>query len=236
MKIDIIIPSLARYEKLHRCLISIKKAIEYKQVNDIKVFLYFSRHEDMTEFNLSPPAWLYCDLIQDYKFAHSTVFNYHIKDSKADAILYASDDIEFHEDCLDKVANCMTENYPDMDGLIGINQINIDPDIAVKYAFGLIGAKYAKRFPSKQVVCPDYITYYTDWSIGACAIYLNRFKFCKEAKLIHHHPFVDEKNIDDTYRKGQEIRGIDAKTHKERQDLGLLWGKDFTLIRKESQK
>lgn len=214
MKISIMLPTLDRIEKLSNCLTSLQKAIQYNKVDEISLSLYFYRKVE---------------------YVHSEIFNKHIQSCNSDAILYASDDIEFYDDSIFNLARCLEKNYPDLDGLVGMNQINIDSNIAVKWAFGLIGKKFTERFPNKLVFCPDYRTYYTDWEIGAYANKINKFTYCEEAKIFHYHPVVSHLNIDETYKLGQTRRALDAKIFHERRKNNWLWGEDFNTIRNKGE-
>lgn len=156
--------------------------------------------------------------------------NEHLKFTRSDIIVYLADDVKLYPDCLEKAVQCMQSNFPEFDGLVGINQVNI-PN-GCKSAFGLIGRKFADRFPDKQCFCPDYIHFYVDTEVGQYAQEVKRFKFCEEAKLIHYHPSVCSEMIDQTHitlRNRSKQR--DDETWQKRQRKGLLWGRTFDRVK-----
>lgn len=113
-------------------------------------------------------------------------------------ILYAADDIELQPDCISIAWKALTENFPDLDGIVGLNQVNLEGHNPYKGAFGLIGRRYLDRFPNRKWLFPKFFGHFSDMYSTEVAEKLNKFYFEKEAKLIHHHPIVTKQNDEST--------------------------------------
>jgi hypothetical protein len=170
-------------------------------------------------------------MVTNYKT--TTFWNKHLLSCKSDALVYLNDDVLLFSDTLTVIEQKFKEYFPDYDGIMGLNQSNINSGSKVLSAYGVIGLKYADRFPRRQVWCPDYHRFYGDKELGEFAESIGKFKYCEEAKIIHLHPSVDIKQLDMTHVKVREWLKPDRTTYYERQRLGLLWGKNYTLLTKE---
>ena len=73
-----------------------------------------------------------------------------------DGLIYLNDDVLLYEDTLDELFKTYQKYFPDFDGVMGINQINLPKEKTIKTAFGVIGREYSHRFPNKQIFCPDF--------------------------------------------------------------------------------
>ena len=138
----------------------------------------------------------------------------------ADFFLLGNDDQEYYPDCIPIAVKAMMENFPDTDGMIGVRQEHG----GTQYAINLLGRKFIHRFPKNAVMCPDYTNYYNDQELCVYARSIDRFRFCEEAVAIHHMP------KDKTRKAMRSTWDKDEKTWEKRQRLGLLWGKNFTLL------
>jgi len=225
LNIDIVIPTLDRQTKLKNCIESIDKA---KHDHNIKLYVYCTNRSDYnaTANFLLAYSWASTVLIDEYKVPE--FWNTHMNRTSADIMIYLNDDVIVHEDCLDKLIACFMERFPDLDGIVGLNQENISN--ALDVAFGAVGCKYAERFPNKQFFCPDYYRFYGDSEIGEFAKKINKFYFCSEAKITHLHPSIYPQYRDDTHAKVRTFLAKDRHTNALRKSLNLLWGESFQLI------
>jgi hypothetical protein len=148
-----------------------------------------------------------------------------------DAHLALVDDVELYSDCLENVVNCLQTNYPDTDGVVGINQVYPGKNVQFMPAGQvLIGRKFVERYKdvNYQVCAPCFSQWYQDNELQQFATSLGKFKLCEEAKLIHHHPLYSDDKIDEAHK---EVRGTilsrDRQIYNERQRLGLVWGQSW---------
>lgn len=226
MKLDIVIPTLNRREKLDVCVNSILKTAK----EDMNLYLYFGDEQERQDYEklfqgITNIHSLYLD---NYKVP--TFWNGYLKDMKADALMYLNDDVELYDDTLDVVVEDFMREFPDTDGVLGLNQVNIADPRKVESAFGVIGTKYADRFPNRQVWCPDYHRFYGDWELWKYAKDIGKFYFSEVARVNHYHPCTDKKLEDSTHYNVRTFLKEDKVTFQRRQIFNLLWGKNFSLI------
>ena len=229
MNFDLVIPTFQRQQKLINCLKSIESA---KHNIALQVYIYFSNYEELNNFSHRfRRPWIKFHMVTDYKT--TTFWNAHLLRMTADALIYLNDDILLFDDTLDTIENQFKIIFPDFDGVMGLNQTNINSSTKVLTAYGVIGLKYADRFPNRKVWCPDYHRFYGDKELGEFAESINKFKYCEEAKIIHLHPSIDYKQLDMTHIKVREWLKPDRTTYYERKRLGYLCGRDFNQLHKE---
>ena len=230
MNIDVIIPTKKRNEKLCNCINSL---IEAKKHYSVNVYVYFDNNEDLNECSVlfSVYDWLHFRIENNYRVP--TFWNTHLKQCKADVLCYLNDDVIVKEDIFKQIVKAFIIHFPDFDGVVGINQVNIPEGQKVESAFGVIGIKYANRFPNKQVFCPDYYRFFADFELWQYAKHINKFVFSKKAQLIHLHPAFDSKQSDETHKEVRKYFSKDKKTFNIRKDNKLLWGLTYQLITKE---
>lgn len=208
MFIDIVIPTLNRLAKLERCIKSILnntfKNYSLIIVNDV------------------------------YKQQAFKIWNTELVRFKAQAFMYICDDVELFPYCIEQAVHCLETSFPDLDGVVGLNQLNIPPNKEgfSSSAMGLIGKQFTLRYPYQEVFCPDYISFHADAELGIFARSLNKFKFCKEAELIHYHPAYFPQEMDETHKSVRNSAKINADQHtwNKRQEKGLLWGKSWERV------
>jgi len=224
VKLDIVIPSHNRDIKLVNCLFSILKA---RRMYDVDVYVYFNTIEEVGKWAANyPRRWINYRVINDYRVPN--FWNSHLKDMIADAMLYCTDDVVFEIDTISEVLNNYEKYFPNFDGVVGINQINISSKDKKEGAFGIIGKKYIDNFPNKQVWCPDYYRFYADYELELYAKSINKFVYCEDIKINHLHGSIY--GSDDTHIKVREWLSKDRETFFKRQKDDLLWGKSFKLI------
>lgn len=231
MKLEVVIPSRGRIEKLTKCLNSILLAS--RDLKDIKIKIYLDKDEEILHFKnlLGDLPEIELFLLQNYRVPD--FWNQRFKESKSDILIYLNDDIELFDDCLIQIINYFEVNFPDLDGVVGINQININSPDKVQAAFGAVGIKYSERFPERQVFCPDYNRFYGDYELWRFAKEVNKFVFGERALLNHYHPCTNRKLEDDTHVQVRKFLPNDKEIFRKRQELNLLWGRDFKLINTE---
>ncbi len=223
-KLDIVIPTLNRERKLLNCIRSIEKA---KKDHNITVFIYFSNKMELLHISsLVKQEWIKLDIVTHYKVPE--FWNTHLKYMKADIMAYLNDDVLLLPNSLDNIINHYQEYFPDYDGILGLNQSNIESPTNKEGAFGIIGNKYANRFPDRQVFCPDYYRFYADAEVELFAKSIGKFKYNKEVKIHHlHGSFYGE---DETHIAVRKYLKQDKRIFIKRQEKDLLWGYNFKLL------
>jgi len=234
MLIDLVIPTLNREKKLKDCVNSIivsANTIPYF----IRVYIYYS---DKTEFYKGLDEYIARDTyiipkLLDFPYDAALFWNKHLQTTNANMMFYLNDDVILDKKCIIVACEQMLDNFYDMDGVIGLNQSNIPSDQSVKAAFGVIGKTFADRFPERKVFCEDYKRFYLDLELEKYATSINKFKYAKEAKLIHLHPAFTEGTTDTTHDKVRTHLQQDKKTYYQRLSKDYLWGKTYDRITSE---
>jgi len=228
MKLDIVIPTYHRKNKLLDSVNSIERA---KHNNDICLYIYYSDNKDFIEVNdvLSKYKWIEQRFVTDYRVPD--FWNKHLASTDADMLMYLTDDIYLFDNTIDRVFDMFSNTIENCDGLLGLNQDNIEHK--VDSAFGVIGINYAKRFPDRKVYCPDYYRFYGDAEMGEYAKSIDKFYYDESIKLYHFHPCTDAKLKDETHDRVRQFLPTDRATNAKRKAKNLLWGRDFTLIERK---
>lgn len=127
---------------------------------------------------------------------HSVVaaYNHAASGSKYD-LLSTSDDVEYCPGSIGEAKRELNESF-DNDGIIGFNTINMDSN---EDAFMLIGRKFFTTRMKGVLWHPEYLHFYVDTELGDYARSIGRFKFCKTATMINHHPSSGEA-ADETHK------------------------------------
>lgn len=151
-------------------------------------------------------------------------FNKVLKHINGGSVLFATDDLLFHPDCLITALRAMKKMFNGSDGIVGLNQLQRGEPKGRKYAFGLIGEDFVKRFPDNQIFCPDYIHFNGDRELGIYSKSIDKLFYCEQAQVDHI------RLQDNTTALGKQVYMRDKLIFKERQQKGFLWGKNFHRI------
>ena len=138
-----------------------------------------------------------------------------------DAVLYATDDIEFQPGSIDVAVLAFVRKFPDGDGVVGFNQVNHTK--FSKSGVALVGHRFVCRYPEKQLFYPGYY-HFACQEIERAAVSLGKFLFCEAATLIHHHPSQEAGEVDDTHYEARKFKTTDRKLSNVRLRSGLTWG------------
>jgi hypothetical protein len=154
--------------------------------------------------------------------------------SKGDIVIMLADDVEVLPGAVQAVVAAFEKHFPMLDGMVGMNQTNI-PSIknCTEFAFFGVGRKFLERFPDHQAFCPDYHHFYGDTELGLYAKSLRRFKYAKDARIVHNHPAYSSNEPDATHAASRSHKDQDKNTWAARQARGLLWGREFTRVSAE---
>ena len=97
----------------------------------------------------------------------------------------------------------------------------------------MVGSKFADRFPNRETFCPEYHHFGVDAELMEYAESVNKFIWCEEAKVYHHHPACSDAPIDETHTILRQMAKDDHKLQSDRKAAGMLWGKNFDLYNKK---
>ena len=228
MKLAIVIPTLNRKEKLEKCINSILRSAK---TDNIILEIFFGNIKEIEYFK---PFFVSTDNIKLHyldKYNVPQFWNDYLKNMESDMLLYLNDDIEIFDDTLSVILREFERNFPDTDGVLGINQVNIHDIHKVEAAFGVIGKKYADRFPNREVFCPAYNRFWADFELWQYAKSIGKFVFCRQAQLNHYHPSINKEWEDSTHNEVRKYLRQDKLTFQKRQAAGLLWGKTYELLK-----
>lgn len=227
--LDVVVPSYKRLDKLFKCVRSICEARLMCPHLHIHLHLYFSVKEEM-EHCMNVEAgkeWIIYHLL-DKEFKASEFWNDHLARMEADVLCYLTDDV-----VLDRF--CLMEGWSQMenvkyDGVVGFKINNALDGQPAKAAYGMLGGRYADRFPNRRVFCPDYWCFYLDEELEKYASSIGRFYFADKAMLEHYHPDFVRTAPDECHVHHRRNKPMDIAHYNARKKNNLLWGREFDLV------
>lgn len=157
------------------------------------------------------------------------IWNQMFAESKADIMVFVPDDVELEPDCIAAVAHAFERKFPDLDGVVGLNQQNL-PTTRDTAGMAAIGRAFADRFPGREVFCPDYLNFHADAELGECAKRLGRWYWAEEVRLTHHHPDFSDAQRDEAYEQVRGQRERFQSVAQMRAQFGLIWGLNFVRV------
>ena len=216
--IDIIIPTRNRWAKLQRCLRSIPQEVPQVELNIIII----CDGDDVTARRLLDDTNGFLGRIIYVRDHSGSVYCRNLMTQCAeDAVLYATDDIEFRPDAIEMAIRSMTKHFPDGDGIIGFNQGDEHSFSAA--GVGLLGQKFLQRYPQRKLFFPKYF-HFSCQEIERLGNNLSRLHLEKEAKLVHYHPSFNHNEIDQTHKEARFYRKKDLTISNERRRTHEIWG------------
>jgi glycosyltransferase involved in cell wall biosynthesis len=215
--IDLIIPTRNRLQKLMRTLASIPQAGAGVPLHLIVV----CDGDERTAFALLNNGHALHRVVCVEKHS-GAVFCRNLVTAKAkDAVLYATDDIEFEPFAIDRAVEAMRRRFPDDDGIVGFNQVNHEKFSPAGVA--LVGSRFLARYPGKKLFFPGYF-HFACQEIARAGRLLGRLYLCPDARLVHHHPSLFRAEVDNTHVEARRFRRADRKLSNAREAAGLTWG------------
>lgn len=228
IQIDVVIPTYKRSLKLQNSIKTIYQA--KKDRHNINLYIYFSNYDELRIFN-NFNHWIKKHIVNNYKVPE--FWNSHLKNMVSDVMIYLNDDVLVEKDFFEIIERDFIKIFPDLDGIMGINQSNLISNQKLDSAYGIIGKKYLERFPDKNPWCTDYYRFFADKELGEYAKSINKFYYNENIKITHLHPSIDHRQIDETHLIVRQWLKQDQITYQERQKKGWLWGKNYNLLSKE---
>jgi len=217
-QIDIIIPTRNRWKKLERCLESIPREISDITLN---VIVICDGDYETAQRLMASSDGLVGQVFFVRKQRGSVFCRNLATQCAEDAVLYATDDIEFNPGAIEMAVKAMMKHFPDEDGIIGFNQIGKHQ--FSKTGVALVGQKFLRRYPNRKLFCPLYF-HFSCQEIERLGDSINRLHLEKAAKLIHYHPSFNHKEADKTHIEARAYRYKDRKVSVDRRAKNLIWG------------
>ena len=216
--IDIIIPTRNRWEKLQRCLESIPQ-----QISDITLSVIVVCDGDVkTARQLVITNNGVVNRVVFVQHHSGSVFCRNLATQCAeDAVLYATDDIEFKSGAIETAIKSMGKNFPDEDGIVGFNQICEGGFTPAGVA--IVGQAFLRRYPNRKLFCPLYF-HFSCQEIERLGKKLGKLVLEKNAVLTHYHPGWNRSEMDKTHIEARVHREKDRELSLKRKVEGLIWG------------
>lgn len=228
-KLDIVIPTYGREQKLLETLISIRDARMMLHSVKAEVHLFFSNPQELERVREHEKGkqWIVYHLLGN-EFLAARFWNAYLASMEADALCYLTDDIQLDYMCLSEGWNHLS--LMGLDGVVGFKIENALDGQPARAAFGMIGKPFVDRFPNKEVFCPEYSCFYLDEELEMFSSKIGRFIFCEQARLRHSHPDFTGDGPDKTHIHHRRHKFRDIIAYKLRRKQKLIWGESFEKI------
>jgi len=224
MKMEIVIPTYQRKDKLIRLLNSIEQDV------DVVIFVYFDNN-DTTWIEISEMFPQVITLPLNTKHQAFGIWNHHLsKWFNSDIMVYLCDDTELYPSTINNIFYHFEDRFPDTDGLVTFKQANIK---GTDSAMGAIGRKFSQRYGSKQCFCPNYVSFYADTELGDYAKKLGKFYYAEDCLINHYHPVSGVKPDATHWVIRGKDKEIDIKVNAQRKQANWLWGETDYLINRD---
>jgi len=171
-------------------------------------------------------------MVKNYRVP--SFWNDHLKDMRADAMMYLNDDVLLFDNTVELAIETFEKEFPDNDGVLGLSQANLPEGDTLEGAFGLIGTKFADRFPDRKAICPDYYRFYSDKELWLYSTEIGKFHYDPQIKIKHLHAAYYKDALDQTHLDVRKHLAKDKYTYNQRQSQKLLWGRNFDVINTET--
>jgi len=216
--IDLIIPTRNRWEKLQRCLQSIPKTLSQVGLN---IIIICDGDRETAERLIVSNNGQVGRIVFVTDHSGAVFCRNLVTQCAEDAVLYATDDIEFKLGAIEAAADAMREQFPDDDGVVGFNQIG--KQTFSKTGVALVGQQFLCRYPDKKLFYPEYF-HFSCQEIERLASKLGKLHFEERARLYHYHPNWERTEMDKTHSEARVYRGKDLGISRKRRANKIIWG------------
>jgi len=214
--VEVIVPTRNRAEKLERMLKSVPETAAGKKINitiicdgDFRTAAKYAADKSISDVVFLP------------KRIGSVAARNLITPQTKDAVLMATDDIEFYPGSIGAAIRAFEVRFPDDDGVVGFTQVNHKSFSGAGVC--LVGQKFLQRYPGKQLYFPGYF-HFACQEIERLATSLGKMHIEPEAKLFHFHPSTGDGKRDRTHDEARRHKAKDQQLSKARREAGLTWG------------
>jgi len=216
--IDIIIPTRNRWEKLQRCLRSIPGELPQIGLNII-IICDGDRETCQKLIEQNDTRIKRVIFVRDHS---GSVYCRNLATQCAeDAVLYATDDIEFKPGAIEAACAAMNEYYPDGDGIVGFKQTGGSG--FSKAGVAIVGQRFLRRYPNRKLFYPEYF-HFSCQEIERLGEALGKIHLEEKAELIHYHPSFNHNEVDETHKEARVRRRADLDISLPRKRKHEIWG------------
>jgi len=136
-----------------------------------------------------------------------------------DGLLYATDDIIFQPEAIQKALRSFNYHFPDDDGVVGFRQLQEHHPCGI----GLVGRKFLDRYPGRRLFYPGY-WHFACQEIHWLASKFGRFHYEPDAVVDHQSPNQYRELLDQTHVEARLRRAEDHRLMERRKRSGGIWG------------
>jgi len=133
--------------------------------------------------------------------------------------LFATDDIIFKENALNRARALLYQKFPDTDGVIGFSQAG---NVFHPTGVALVGYRFLQRYPAQKLFFPEYF-HFCCQEVHELAIKYDKFYLDPQIGVFHFHP-QHHGGMDQTHVDGRIHKGRDFEIRASRKAKGLIWG------------
>jgi tetratricopeptide (TPR) repeat protein len=185
--------------------------------------------------NSLPDDCLFTPSLESQPRALTQIVNELFGKSTGDIVIMAADHLEFRPQCVDIIREAFTQQFPDLDGVVGLNLVNLPHlERISEYCFLALGRKFIERFTAngkyQGVFCPEYYHFYGDTEFGLYAEKAGKFHYDERAAVFTWHPNAGNAQRDRTYSASRSRKGFDDAMWRLRQARNLYWGESFEVV------
>ena len=216
--IDLIIPTRNRWEKLQRCLRSIPQILPQIELN---IIIICDGDRETCWKLIDGNDMRITQIIFVRKHSGSVYCRNLATQCTEDAVLYATDDIEFKLGAIEAAIGSMRKYFPDDDGIIGFTQVGRQG--FSKAGVALVGQKFLQRYPNRKLFYPAYF-HFSCQEIERLGNHLGKIHLEEKAKLVHYHPSFNHKEVDQTHKEARIHRKTDLDISLARRKNHQIWG------------
>ena len=212
MKIEIVIATRNRYEKLLKTLDSIpdKYPIRIMCDGDTETFRKLLLHKKHFAY------LMYNEFKQGAVSTRNTIL-----ESCRDSVIYSTDDMTFNKGSIEQAEKEFNELFPDTDGVLGFTQTGNKKSHPTGVA--LVGKKFLERYPARHLFFPDYY-HFACQEVFWLADRLDKFYLSEKAIIDHMNPMIEKKYMDQTHHDARIFKARDHALIADRLEKGLIWG------------
>lgn len=185
--------------------------------------------------NSLPDDCIFTPSLEAQPRALTLIVNELFEKSRGDIVIMAADHLEFKPECIAVVRECFEKQFPDLDGVVGLNLCNLPHlERITEYCFLALGRKFIERFTVdgkyQGVFCPEYYHFYGDTEFGLFADKIGKFHYDERAAVFTWHPNAGNARRDRTYSASRSRKAFDDAMWRLRQARHLYWGESFDRV------
>jgi len=204
--ISVLFPTTGRPERAEQCL---RQLLATTDGHDIEVIAAVDR-DPQTARRIATlvDVLLYAT---DYRGC-SKAWNDCLAEANGDPVVFAADDLEWHEGWLDHALETLAE-FPDGWGLVGFNDGHWSAELSTHY---LMSRRFIVEVLGGVVAWDWYRHSFNDLEVNDRAKAAGRYAWCENARVTHHHWLFGDRDKDATDTRTLGDHAEAERVYKER--------------------